>query len=208
MATPSSPPNHNATIPFTQPRYVGHDTPRIEDPLLLTGRAEYGDNIKLHGMLHMAVLRSPHAKARILKVDASKAEALPGVAAVLTPAEVAKLSRPVFGIPEGWTGHCTAVELTHFVGEPICAVAAKDRYVAEDALDLIEVEYEPLDPVVDPHEAMGDAPPVLEGKDSNVPFARTFTFGEVGEAFAQADVVVKENFRWHRSSGNPIETCV
>src|SRR5439155_24867939 len=83
-----------------------------------------------------------------------------------------------------------------------------DRYVAEDALDLIDVEYEPLEPVIDPFKAMGDAPAVLEGKDSNVPFARTFTFGDVDAAFAEADVVVKERFRWHRSSGNPIETCV
>jgi CO/xanthine dehydrogenase Mo-binding subunit len=208
MASPTSPPSHNAAIPVSQPRYVGHDTPRIEDPLLLTGRAEYGDNIKLHRMLHMAVLRSPHARARIVKVDTSRAEALPGVAAVLTPADVARWSRPIFGIPEGWTGHCTAVETTHWAGEPVCAVAAADRYIAEDALDLIEVEYEPLDPVVDPRKALEGAPTVLEGKDSNVPFSRVFTFGDVDAAFAQAGVVVKERFRWHRSSGNPIETCV
>ncbi|HLG72978.1 MAG TPA: xanthine dehydrogenase family protein molybdopterin-binding subunit [Chloroflexota bacterium] len=203
-----NPPNHQMSMPVTQPRYVGHDTPRIEDPLLLTGRAEYGDNIKVHGALHMAILRSPHARARILRVDASKAEQLPGVVAVLTPEDVAKWSRPIFGIPEGWTGRCTATEITHWAGEPVCAVAATDRYIAEDALDLIEVDYEPLEPVVDPLKAIEGGEPILEGKDSNVPFARTFTFGEVQEAFAQADIVVKERFRWHRSSGNPIETCV
>ena len=203
-----SPPNHNAPIPVTQPRYVGHDTPRIEDPLLLTGRAEFGDNIKLHGMLHMAVLRSPYPRARIVRVDASKAEALPGVAAVLTPQDVARWSRPIFGIPDGWTGHATAIEITHWAGEPVCAVAASDRYIAEDALELIEIEYEPLEPIVDPLKAAEGGPVVLEGKDSNVPYARKFTFGEVDAAFSGADVVVKERFRWHRSSGNPIEACV
>lgn len=208
MAVQASPPNHQTSIPVTQPRYVGHDTPRVEDPQLLTGRAEYGDNIKVHGMLHMAVLRSPHARARIVRVDTSAAEKMPGVVAVLTPQDVARWSRPIFGIPEGWTGHCTAIELTHWAGEPVCAVAATDRYIAEDALDLIEVEYEPLDPIVDPLKAVEGGPQVLEGKDGNVPFSRKFTFGDVDAAFAGADVVVKERFRWHRSSGNPIETCV
>jgi len=208
MATQASPPTHRASIPVTQPRYVGQDTPRVEDPLLLTGRAEYGDNIRLHGMLHMAVLRSPHARARIVRVDASKAEKLPGVVAVLTPDDVKRWSRPIFGIPEGWTGHATSIDTTHWAGEPVCAVAATDRYVAEDALELIEVEYEPLDPVIDPLKAAEGGPTVLEGKDSNVPFSRKFTFGDVDAAFSEADVVVKERFRWHRSSGNPIETCV
>ncbi|HLY67867.1 MAG TPA: xanthine dehydrogenase family protein molybdopterin-binding subunit, partial [Chloroflexota bacterium] len=153
-------------MPITQPRYVGQDTPRVEDPLLLTGRAEYGDNIRLPGMLHAAILRSPHAHARILKVDASRAEKLPGVVAVLTPEDVGRWSRPVFGIPEGWTGHATAIEKTHWAGEPICAVAATDRYVAEDALELIEVEYEPLEAVTDPCKAAQGGPVVLEGKDS------------------------------------------
>ena len=117
--------------------------------LLLTGRVEYGNDIRTPGMLHAAILRSPHAHARIKSIDTSRAEKLPGVAAVLTGKEVKDWSRPVFGIPEGWTGYALAVEKTHWVGEPVAVVAASDRYIAEDALELIEIEYEPLEPVVD-----------------------------------------------------------
>src|SRR5438876_1295552 len=89
----------------SQPRYVGHDVPRVEDPLLLTGRAQYGDNIRLPGMLTAAILRSPYPNARIRGIDTSRAETLPGVAAVLTGDEVKQWSHPVFGVPEGWTGY-------------------------------------------------------------------------------------------------------
>ena len=96
-------------FPITQPRYVGRDVPRVEDPLLLTGRAEYGDNIKLPNMLHAAILRSPHAHARIKSIDTAEAERLPGVAAVLTGDEVQQWSTPVFGVPEGWTGYALEI---------------------------------------------------------------------------------------------------
>src|SRR5919199_3099745 len=131
-------------LPLTQPRYVGKDVPRVEDPMLLTGRVQYADNIQIPGMLHAAILRSPHPRARIVRIDTSKAEQLPGVAAVLTGEEVKRVSRPVFGIPEGWPGYALAVDKVHWAGEPVAIVAATDRYIAEDALDLIEVEYEPL----------------------------------------------------------------
>jgi xanthine dehydrogenase molybdopterin-binding subunit B len=88
-------------------------------------------------------------------------------------------------------------------------VAATDRYIAEDALELIDVEYEPLEPVVDARKAgLESSPNVLEGKDSNVAYDRRFVFGDAEAAFASADLIVREQFRWHRSSGNPIETCV
>src|SRR5262249_49435948 len=80
-------------------------------------------------------------------VDTTRAERLHGVAAVLTGKDVKAWSRPVFGVPEGWTGYALAVEKAHWVGEPVAVVAASDRYVAEDALELIDVEYEPLEPV-------------------------------------------------------------
>src|SRR5581483_7380204 len=184
------------------------DVPRVEDPLLLTGRAEYGDNVRLPGMLHAAILRSPHAHARIVRIDASRAAALPGVAAILTGEEVKAWSQPVFGVPEGWTGYALATEKVHWVGEPVAMVAATDRYIAEDALELIDVEYEPLDPVVDPERAIAGPPFVLEGKESNLAYQRHFEFGDVAKAFGEADLIVEERFRWNRTSGNPIETCV
>ncbi len=196
-------------LPISQPRHVGKDSARMEDPLLLTGKVEYGNDIYTPGMLHAAILRSPHAHARIKSIDTSRAEKLPGVAAVLIGKEVKDWSRPVFGIPEGWTGYALAVEKTHWVGEPVAVIAASDRYVAEDALELIQVEYEPLEPVVDALKGgSASAPNVLEGKDSNIAYDRRFVFGDVDGAFASADLIVREQFRWHRSSGNPIETCV
>lgn len=196
-------------LPVTQPRYVGHDSPRIEDPLLLTGGVEYGNDIRIPGMAHAAILRSPHAHARIKRLDTSRAEKLAGVAAVLTGEDVRKWSRPVFGVPEGWTGFALAVEKTHWAGEPVAVVAASDRYIAEDALELIQVDYEPLEPVADAvRAAAGEGPYVLEGKETNLAYDRRFVFGDVEGAFAQADLVAREKFRWYRSSGNPIETCV
>jgi CO/xanthine dehydrogenase Mo-binding subunit len=195
-------------LPITQPRYVGQDVPRVEDPMLLTGRVQYADNIQMPGMLHAAILRSPHAHARIVRIDTSRAEALPGVAAVLTGEDVKQWSHPVFGVPEGWTGYALATEKVHWAGEPVVVVAATDRYVAEDACDLIDVEYELLEPVVNPEAAMAGGPIVLEGKDTNVAYTRHFEFGDIEGSFGEADLIVKEQFRWHRTSGNPMETCV
>lgn len=205
---PSPQPPIRSPLPITQPRYIGKDVPRVEDPYLLTGRVEYADNIQLPRMLHAAILRSPHAHALIKSIDTSDAERLPGVAAVLTGEEVREWSNPVFGVPEGWTGHALAVEKVHWAGEPVAVVAATSRYIAEDALELIDVEYEVLDPIVDPARAAAGGPTVLEGKDSNVAYTRHFEFGDPERAFADADVVVRESFRWHRTSGNPMEACV
>jgi len=206
---PIAEPKLPSDLPITQPRYVGKDSPRMEDPLLVTGRVEYGNDIRSAEMLHAAILRSPHAHALIKSIDTRRAEKLPGVAAVLTGKEVKAWSRPVFGVPEGWTGYALAVEKTHWAGEPVAVVAASDRYIAEDALELIDVEYEPLEPVTDAVEAaMGRGPCVLEGKESNVVYDRRFQFGDTTGAFASADLIVRERFRWHRSSGNPLETCV
>jgi len=206
MAESTKPPH---VLPISQPRYVARDVPRTEDPMLLTGRAEFGNDIRLPGMLHAAILRSPHPRARIKSIDTSNAEKLPGVVAVLTGQEVKQWSNPVFGVPEGWTGHALAVDVTHWAGEPVAIVAARDRYIAEDALELIQVDYEPLEPVVDAVKAArGEGPVVLEGKENNIAYARKFSYGDTQGAFTEADCIVKEKFRWHRSSGNSIETCV
>ena len=200
-------PHHPNELPVTQPRYVGKDVPRVEDSALLTGTAEFTNNISLPNMLHAAVLQSPHAHAHIKRIDTSKAEKLKGVVAIITGEYAEQWSGPVSGFPVGWAGHCLAKDKVRFVGEPIAAVAATSRYIAEDALDLIEVEYEMLPPVVDPAKALESSSPLVwEKHGTNVIYQRVFTFGEVDEAFAKADLVVKDDLRWHRASGNPIET--
>ena len=195
-------------LPLSQPRYLGKDTARIEDATLLTGKAEFGDNVAFPGMLFAAILRSPHAHARIKRIDVTKAEKLAGVFAVVTGEDAKAWSEPVPGFPLGWAGHCIAHDKVRFVGDPVAAVAATSRYIAEDALELIEVEYEILAPVVDAQKALEpDGPVIWQHQGTNLIYHRLFTFGAVDEAFANAEVVVKDDFRWLRASGNPIETC-
>jgi CO/xanthine dehydrogenase Mo-binding subunit len=180
---------------------------RVEDPHLVTGRTEFTDNVVLPGMLHAAILRSPLAHAHITSIDTSQAEKLPGVFAVVTGEDALRWSFPAPTLPEEWGTHCLATDKVHFVGEPVAAVAAVNRYVAEDALELIAVDYDSLPVVADATKAMDpDSPLVIEEKGTNVMLQRVFTWGEVDAAFADADRVFTEKFRWHRLGANPLET--
>ncbi len=196
-----------ADLPTRSPRFVGRAVNRIEDPQLLTGRTEFIDNVTLPGMLHCAILRSPYAHARIRAVDTHEAEKLPGVTAVITGEDALRWSHPAATMPEGWGTHCLATDKARFVGEPVAAVAAISRYVAEDALDLIRVDYEPLPVVVDAALALEPGSQlVIEANGSNVMLQRLFTWGDVDEAFGAADHVFAEKFRWNRLGANPLET--
>lgn len=198
-------------LPGGVPRYIGKPIDRVEDPGLVAGTAEFIDNFSLPGMLHCAILRSPHPHARIVHIDASAALAMDGVAAVITGEDFVRWCNPAFTAPEGWGSHSLAVGKVRFVGEPVAAVAASSRYLAEDALELIQVEYELLTPVGTPDEAMAaGAPLVYEERGTNVILNRTYTWGEVERVFAEADHVVERRFRWNRVGANPTETfgCV
>ena len=169
-------PKDLAGLPTKRPRFVGRGIRRIEDVGLLTGRVEFVDDVVLPRMLHCAILRSPFAHARITHVDTRSAEALEGVVAVVTGEDALRWSFPAQSSPDGWGVHCIAGEKVHYVGEPVAAVAATSRRVAEDAAELIEVEYEALEVVADPFEAMKpESPRVLEANDSNVMMERIFT---------------------------------
>jgi CO/xanthine dehydrogenase Mo-binding subunit len=194
-------------LPVSAPRWVGRVVNRVEDASLLTGRTEFIDDVNLTGMLHCAILRSPVAHAGVVKVDTSAAERLPGVLAVVTGEDAKRWSSPSPSLPEGWGTFCLAVDKVRFVGEPVAAVAATSRYVAEDAAELIDVEYEPLEVVTDPVKAAeAGSPLVIEERGTNVMLSRVFTWGEVDEAFADADHVFTEKFRWNRLGANPMET--
>ncbi len=194
-------------LPATTARFIGQAVNRIEDPALLTGQVEFIDNMSVPGMLHAAFLRSAHAHARITSVDVSEALKLPGVIAVITGEDAVRWSGLGYSVPEGWGTPCLATEKVRFVGEPIAAVAATSRYVAEDAIELIRVEYEPLPAITDAIRSVQPSAPLLfEDKPSNVMYQRTFTWGDVDGAFAQAAHVFTEKFRWHRVGGNPLET--
>jgi 2-furoyl-CoA dehydrogenase large subunit len=179
--------------------WVGRSLPRLEDEALLRGEGRFLDDLDpVPNAKHAAILRSQLAHARIAKLDASRALELPGVVGVLTGEDVARLSRPFPAGVEaaGFPYHAAAVEVARYQGEPLAVAVARDRYVAEDALELIEVEYEPLEPVLDPLAATGGPALVSE---------RRFAYGDADEAFARAHLVLRERFRFPRWSGMPLE---
>jgi carbon-monoxide dehydrogenase large subunit len=196
--------------PKVERKWIGKSIRRVEDPRFLLGRGAYVDDITLPGMLHAAILRSPYPHATIKSIDVEAARSLPGVVAVVTGAEAAELCAPMpdFGpAPDKHVWRCLAVDKVRYVGEGVAAVVAKSRYLAEDARDLIQVDYDPLPPIVDPEQALeAGAPLVHDALGSNVAYERTFTFGDVDKDFAEAEVVVSDRLRWNRSGGQPLET--
>jgi len=136
-------------------RWIGKSLNRVEDPRFLRGEGRYVDDISLPGMLHAAIKRSPHAHARITRIDTSKAEALPGVVRVLTGKDVEAHAGqlPSFSMNPNIRHDMIVVDKVRHYGECVAAVIAESRYIAEDAVDLIEVDYEPLPVVLDPFKA-------------------------------------------------------
>ena len=188
--------------------YVGQPVKRREDPRLLTGRGTFVDDITVPNMLFAAILRSPRAHARILSIDPSKALDHPEVITVLTGKEVGEQSLPFpVGVVASFKYYSAAVDKVRYVGEPVAVVVASDRYVAEDALELIDVEYEPLPPVIKPEDALDpDAAILHEELGSNIGCHRLLDYGDVDKAFDEADLTLKERFVFPRYSSLPLET--
>jgi 2-furoyl-CoA dehydrogenase large subunit len=194
-----------------QLNHVGQSLPRIEDDALLTGRGRYGDDLGVApSTLHAAVLRSPHAHAKLISVDESAALKIPGVRAVLTGEDVQRWSQPfVVGVKQPMQHWALAVDHVRYAGEAIAVVVAENRYIAEDALDAIRVDYLPLTAVVDIEQAMQpDAPILHEAVGSNVVSDRHFSYGDAATAFAHADHKVALTVHYPRNSCTPIECGV
>ena len=195
--------------PFKSPRYVGKPVPRVEDRRFVTGNGVFVDDLRLPGMLYAAFVRSRVAHARIRSIETSKAEKLNGVVAVLTAKDVDRLVGPVAtdGGKEVPRAKPLASGKVRYYGEPVAMVIAEDRYLAYDAAELVEVEYERLEPVTDVEEALREgAPLVHEELGSNVAFTYRKAGGDVEEAFGAADVVRKYRFRIQRLAAVPMET--
>ena len=193
------------------PSHVGQSVPRVEDDALLSGRGRYGDDLGVpSGTLHAAVLRSPHAHAELLGLDASAALALPGVHTVLTGEDVQRWSQPfVVGVKQPMQHWALAVERVRYVGEPVAVVIAESRYLAEDALDAIRVDYRSLPAVVDMQRAIrADAPVLHPAVGSNVVSDRSFAYGDAPAAFARAPHRVALTVHYPRNSCTPIECGV
>ena len=194
-------------------RVFGMPIARKEDARFLTGVGTYVDDIDLPDMLHAAILRSPFAHARILSIDATHAQALEGVVSVLTYADLDRASLPLplliphAALTHPHTQYVLAKDVVRYVGEAVAMVVARDRYIAEDALELIEVDYEPL-PVVSPTqlvEALQPEVPIHEDAPDNIAAHLIHKVGDVDAAFAHAMHIFKRHVQIERSASQPIE---
>ena len=179
----------------TEAAWVGRSMLRVEDDALLRGEGRFLDDLApVARTFHAAVVRSQLAHARI-EVDATAALAAPGVVGVLTGADVAELSRPFpAGIETGVPQYAAAIDIVRYVGEPIAVVVARDRYLAEDAAELVEVDYDPLEAVLDPVAAAAAAV-----------HDRSFAYGDVDGGMAEADLVLRQTFQFPRFTCTPVE---
>lgn len=192
-------------------KLVGARVRRVEDPRILTGRGTYVDDMRVHGMLHAAFCRSPHAHATVDAIDATAARALPGVVAVITAAELADRVGPMQ--PIGPKGHQTpahsplASDRVRFVGDPVAIVVATSRAIAEDACELIDASYTPLAPIVTIDDALDhDKPVIFDSAGTNRLYYEAWDYGEVDDAFANAAHVVAHTFRLSRMTNAPMES--
>jgi aerobic carbon-monoxide dehydrogenase large subunit len=190
----------------------GQPLARLEDARLLRGAAEFVDDIHLEGMLHAAVVRSVYAHARLLRVDGSKARAADGVALVLTGADLDGVVEPIGAIRREGMGEAPipahpvlAYDRVCYVGQPVALVVAKDRYAARDAADLIEVDYEPLEALVDARSSAVASDPLHPNIGTNVVMRAFAGAGDVAEAFEQADLIVKGTYEVPRLVATPME---
>jgi carbon-monoxide dehydrogenase large subunit len=194
-----------------RPKNIGARVRRVEDPRLLTGQGMFTDDREVPGALHVAFRRSDHAHAAITAIDTAAAGAMPGVFAVYTGEDIATLVEPVSATSRMPDYHPTAVHplarsRVRYAGEPVVAVLAVDRYVAEDALDQIAIAYAPLPALVDPEAGTAvDAPLLHPEAGTNVLLQREFGRGDVAAAMAAASVRVSGRFRFHRKTPAAIE---
>lgn len=190
----------SAATTTSAPRIFGSGIKRREDPRLLTGTARYTDDIVLPGLVHAAVLRSPHAHARIVRIDTAAAKEAPGVVAVYTGADTAGTLQP---IPCAWLlpnsnlktppYPAIASDVVRFVGDAVAVVVAQTPHQAYDALDAIAVDYETLPAVVDPRKGVEDGAPQLhDDVPNNIAFHWTVAGGDVDAAFRDAEAIVRD----------------
>lgn len=189
--------------------YIGQRVKRREDPRLLTGGNQYVSDLTREGLLEMALVRSPLAHGRIKQVDVSTARQLPGVVAVLTAGDLEPLGGPLpAGMPDARLTpampSALAGEVVRYVGEPIAVVLAEDRYIAEDAVDLVSVDIDPWPVVVDP-ERQAEAPVLHAHMTSNLAATVAVRVGQGRAALDEADVVVRRRLRLARVVAHPME---
>ena len=193
--------------------YIGRSVPRPNLARLLKGRGSYADDVKLPRMVHVAFLRSPLAHADIVKIETDKASSATGVIAVYNGKDLAKVCSPWVGVVTHLEGmrsppqNLLAVDRVRWQGEPVVAVVAQTRALAEDAIELIEVKYKELPLAVDMKTALDDDTEVIHKEyENNLCWERNVNAGDVDAAFAEADVIVEEEFQFGRHTGVTLES--
>jgi carbon-monoxide dehydrogenase large subunit len=188
--------------------YIGRSVPRPNLKRLAQGRGQYVSDITLPRMVHAAFVRSPHAHARIAKIEAEAAKKAPGVVAVVTGAELAQVMTPWVGVLTHLKGlksapqYPIAVDRACWQGEAVCAVVARSRAEAEDACELVQIDYEELPAVTDAETALDPGTPVIQPSlGDNLCFERKLDVGDVEKAFAGSDAVVETTFVFGRHTG-------
>src|ERR687884_1135186 len=201
-------------VPTVDIRGIGHSVRRKEDPRLIRGRGNYVDDVKLPGMLFMDIVRSPYAHAKITNIDASKALALPGVLAVITGKDLDAAGLAWIPTLMADKQMVLPVDTVKFQGQEVAAVVAESRYIAADAVPLVEVDYEPLPPVMDPARALEpNAPLVRPDREQKTNHIWHWEVGQkeaTEQALQQSDVVVRQEIYIPRIMTSAIETdgCV
>ena len=188
-------------------QWIGKKVPRVDALIKATGSARFTNDISLPNMLCGKILRSPYPHARILSIDTTKARGLPGVKAIITGKETPAEKYGVF--PDSRDQYLLAKEKVRYLGEEVAAVAAVDEEIAQKALDLIKVDYEPLTPVFDPLEALKDGAPVIhEHAPDNRSSEVLIEFGDIEKGFIESDIVLEERFEVEGLSHCQIEPYV
>jgi 2-furoyl-CoA dehydrogenase large subunit len=193
--------------------WVGQALPRKEENRLLRGRGKFADDIKLREMLYLRFVRSPYAHAKIVSVELSAAEALAGVVCTLTGAEIVAQTQPFIEIAPDPAGkikdYPLAASKVRYQGEPVVAVVAESPGLADDAAELVQIEYEALDPVVDAETALTDKSILHDEAGTNRVWNGVFEYGDVDKAFREAAYVVNiDRMHFHRFSSTPLENNV
>jgi 2-furoyl-CoA dehydrogenase large subunit len=193
--------------------WVGRAVPRKEEDRLLRGRGKFIDDMKMRDMAYLRLVRSPYAHARIVNIDTSAAEALAGVACVLTGKEIEPLTQPFMEIGPDPCAKIRdfplAISKVRYQGEPVVAVVAESPQIADDAAELIQVEYEALDPVTDAEQALEDKSILHDEAGTNQVWHGVFEYGDVDKAFQEAAYVVRiDRMHFHRFSSTPLENNV
>ncbi|MFT5449125.1 MAG: 2-furoyl-CoA dehydrogenase large subunit [Gammaproteobacteria bacterium] len=190
-------------------RYIGKPRRAVEHKRFVLGQGRFAADIHRQGMLHVALVASPYASARIVSIDTREALKLSGVHTTLTGEQMCAEIEPVLpGVDAPQVKrYPLARDVVRYAGEWVVAVVAESRAIAEDAIELIEIDYEPLEPIVNPEAAIqADAPLVHPAHNTNIVFQRKFVWGEVEETLAQCEHQISYRTRWSRSATVPIET--